>query len=45
VRAIPTVLIINNGKEIKRLVGLRPEGEYAALLDKLVDGAKGQVLK
>jgi thioredoxin 1 len=45
VRAIPTVLIINNGKEIKRLVGLRPEGEYAALLDKLVDRAKRQVLK
>jgi thioredoxin 1 len=45
VRAIPTVLIINNGKEIKRLVGLRPEGEYAALLDKLVDGANRQVLK
>jgi len=36
VRAIPTVLIINNGKEIKRLVGLQPEGEYVALLDELV---------
>lgn len=45
VRAIPTVLIINNGKEIKRLVGLRPEGEYAVLLDKLADGAKGHVSK
>ena len=30
VRAIPTVLIIKNGKEVKRLVGLRPESEYAA---------------
>ncbi len=36
VRAIPTVLIIKNGKEIKRLVGLQPEAEYIALLDKLV---------
>ena len=35
VSAIPTVLIINNGKEIKRLVGLQPETEYVAVLDKL----------
>lgn len=36
VSAIPTVLIINNGKEIKRLVGLQPETEYAAVLDNLI---------
>jgi len=36
VMAIPTVLIIQNGKEVGRLVGLQPETEYAALLDKLV---------
>ncbi|KPJ65188.1 MAG: hypothetical protein AMJ43_11205 [Coxiella sp. DG_40] len=36
VSAIPTVLIINNGKEIKRLIGLQPEPEYVAVLDKLV---------
>jgi len=30
VRAIPTVLIISNGKEERRLVGLRTEAEYAA---------------
>jgi len=36
VTAIPTVLIIKNGKEIKRLVGLQPETEYVALLNKLV---------
>ena len=36
VRAIPTVLIINNGKERNRLVGLRGEGEYVAILDDLV---------
>jgi len=40
VRAIPTVLIIKNGKEVKRFVGLRPETEYVALLDKLVDKDK-----
>jgi len=32
--------IINNGKEIKRLVGLQPETEYVVLLDKLVGKAK-----
>jgi thioredoxin 1 len=40
VSAIPTVLIINNGKEIKRLVGLKPETKYAAVLDKLVSNDK-----
>jgi len=36
VRAIPTVLIIKDGKEVKRLVGLRPEEEYAAILNGLI---------
>ena len=36
VTVIPTVLIICNGKEVKRLVGLQSETEYIALLDKLV---------
>ena len=36
VMAIPTVLIIKDGKEVKRLVGLRPEGEYARDLDALI---------
>lgn len=40
VSSIPTVLIINNGKKIKRLVGLQPETEYAAVLDKLVGKSK-----
>jgi thioredoxin 1 len=43
IRAIPTVLIISNGKEVKRLLGLRTEVEYVALLDKLTDGTKEQV--
>ena len=43
IRAIPTVLIIGNGKEVKRLVGLRTEAEYVALLDNLTDETKGQV--
>jgi thioredoxin 1 len=37
VMAIPTVLIIKDGKEVKRLVGLRPESEYANQLDRLID--------
>jgi len=40
VTAIPTVLVIKNGKEINRLVGLRSEAEYIALLDELVGKAK-----
>lgn len=36
VMAIPTVLIIKDGKEMNRLVGLRPESEYANQLDKLI---------
>ena len=34
--AIPTVLIIKDGKEVKRLVGLRPESEYTNQLDDLM---------
>jgi len=40
IRAIPTVLIISNGKEVKRLVGLQSETDYIILLDKLVDKDK-----
>lgn len=40
VRAIPTVLIIKNGKEVERLVGLQSETDYIILLDKLVDKDK-----
>lgn len=36
VRAIPTVLIIKDGKEVKRLVGLWPESEYTNQLDDLI---------
>lgn len=36
IRSIPTVLIIKNGKEIDRLVGLKSQTTYVALLDKLV---------
>ena len=36
VMAIPTVLIIKDGKEVKRLIGLRPESEYADQLDELI---------
>jgi len=43
VRAIPTVLIMKNGKEIARLVGLQPKTRYVALLDKLTNESKGEV--
>ena len=36
IMAIPTVLIIEEGKVIKRLVGLRAESEYANELEKLI---------
>jgi thioredoxin 1 len=36
IMAIPTVLIIKDGKEIKRIVGLQPESEYAKQLDELM---------
>ena len=36
IRGIPTVLIINSGKEVKRLVGLQPESIYSYHLDELV---------
>ena len=37
IRAIPTVLIIKNGKLLKTFVGLRPKTEYIAILDKLLN--------
>ena len=37
VSAIPTVLIIKDGKLLKRLVGLRRQAEYSAILDKLLN--------
>jgi len=36
VKVIPTVLIIKDGKEVKRLVGLRPESGYTNQLDDLI---------
>jgi thioredoxin 1 len=40
VTAIPTVLIIRNGKKVNRLVRLQSETGYVTLLDKLVDKDK-----
>ncbi|CAN5677122.1 thioredoxin [soil metagenome] len=33
ISAIPTVILFNGGKEVKRFVGLRPETEFAGALD------------
>lgn len=35
VRGIPAVIFFQKGKEMERLVGLRPENEYTAVLDRL----------
>ena len=43
--AIPTVLIIKDGKEIIRLVGLRPGNEYITSLYRLIEKVKKQVSK
>jgi len=40
VTAISTALIIKNGKEVKRLMGLQPETEYITLPDRLVGKGK-----
>ncbi len=40
VTAIPTVLMIRNGKSVTHLVGLKSETDYITLLDKLVDKDK-----
>ncbi len=40
VSAVPTLLIIRDGVLVKRLVGLRPEAEYVAVLDGLLEGHK-----
>jgi thioredoxin 1 len=36
IQGIPAVLVFQNGKEAQRLVGLRPAGDYAKVLDKLL---------
>jgi thioredoxin 1 len=39
IQGIPAVLVFQKGKEVQRLVGLRPAGDYAKVLDKLVGQA------
>ena len=39
IQGIPAVLVFNKGQEVQRLVGVRPAGEYAKVLDKLVGHA------
>jgi thioredoxin 1 len=36
IRAIPTILIVKDGKVVNYLVGLRPEAQYVAVLDRLL---------
>jgi len=39
VQGVPSVLFFQNGKEVGRLVGLRPQGSYSEILDRLIDSA------
>ncbi len=39
IQGIPAVLVFNKGQEVQRLVGLRPQSDYAKVLDKLVGQA------
>jgi thioredoxin 1 len=36
IQAIPTVLLLDKGKEVQRLVGLRSQSVYTEVLDKLI---------
>jgi len=36
IQKIPAVVILKDGKEVERKIGLRPESEYAGALDKLL---------
>lgn len=38
IMAIPTVIFFSKGKPTKQFVGLRHEGEYAAILDRMIKG-------
>lgn len=40
VRNVPTVVIINNGNEVERLVGAHPKSEYTAVLNRLIREAR-----
>ncbi|MBK7403137.1 MAG: thioredoxin [Phycisphaerales bacterium] len=37
VQSIPTMVLMKNGKEVGRFVGVRSKGDIAAALDKLLD--------
>ena len=39
IQGIPAVLVFDKGKEVQRLVGLRPASDYTKVLDKLVGHA------
>lgn len=36
IQGIPAVMVFDKGREVQRLVGLRPAGDYTKVLDKLV---------
>ena len=36
IRGIPTVIIFRDGKEVERLIGLKPKSEYVNILDRMI---------
>jgi thioredoxin 1 len=39
IQGVPSVLFFKDGKEVGRLVGLRPQGSYGEVLDRLIDSS------
>ncbi len=44
VGSIPTLLVLEDGKEVDRIVGVYPKAEIARRLQRVTDGARGGVL-
>ncbi len=42
IQAIPAVVFFHGGQETQRLVGLRPKGAYAGVLDRLIESSIAQ---
>ena len=41
VRNVPTVVLLENGQEVKRLIGMNPEARYLEVLDRRDDIVMG----
>jgi thioredoxin 1 len=36
IRSIPTIILYSDGKEQQRIIGLRPKGDFASMIDEVV---------